>query len=51
MTAWEIFHRLTREEVIEYLDNRQARGFNAILGVLIPELEYVLFTTVPTSCS
>lgn len=47
--AWEIFHRLTREEVIEYLDNRQARRFNAVLAVLIPELECVQSLSVRAS--
>ncbi len=29
-TAWTIFHRLTREEIITYLANRQRKGFNVI---------------------
>ena len=36
-TAWELFHRLNREETIEYLDTRKAQGFNVILAVaLVP---------------
>ena len=38
-TAWELFHRCTREEALEYLDRRQQQGFNAVFSVLIPELE------------
>ena len=36
-TAWELFHALTREEVIEYLDVRQREGFTAIQCVLLAE--------------
>lgn len=32
-TAWGIFQQLTREEVDEYLDNRQKLGFNVIQAV------------------
>lgn len=39
LIAWELLHRLTREEVIEYLDVRQQQGFNGVLTVVIPELE------------
>lgn len=40
--AWELFHRLTREEAIEYLDKRASQGFNAVLAVFLPELECVI---------
>lgn len=36
-TAWELFHRLSREEVIEYLDTRQHQGFNVIQAVALAE--------------
>jgi len=37
-TAWELFHRLDREEATHYFQNRSAKGFNIIQCVLIPEL-------------
>jgi hypothetical protein len=36
-TAWELFHRLTREEASLYLDRRAAQGFNVIQAVAIAE--------------
>lgn len=33
-TAWELFHRLKREEIERYLDNRAAKGFNVIQTVI-----------------
>src|SRR3954468_3300306 len=27
-TGWELFHRLTKEEINIYLENRRAKGFN-----------------------
>lgn len=38
-TAWELFHRLTREEAITYLDTRQAQGFNLIQIVALAEMD------------
>ncbi len=38
-TAWELFHRLTLEEVDIYLGARQAQGFNVIQCVLLAELD------------
>ncbi|MER3462843.1 MAG: hypothetical protein C4342_07690, partial [Armatimonadota bacterium] len=38
-TAWEIFHRLNREEVIEYLDKRQQQRFNVIQTVGLAEFD------------
>jgi hypothetical protein len=38
-TAWEMFHRLTLEEIIQYLDNRSNKGFNVVQAVLIAELD------------
>ncbi|WP_199879890.1 glycoside hydrolase family 140 protein [Arundinibacter roseus] len=36
-TAWELFHRLTREEVEYYLKNRAEKGFNVIHASAIAE--------------
>ena len=36
-TAWEIFHRSTREDAEEYLRDRAAKGFTAIQAVALPE--------------
>ena len=38
-TAWELFHRLTREEIKFYLDNRKAKGFNVIQAVVLAEFD------------
>lgn len=38
-TAWELFHRLTIEEVEKYFANRQARRFNVIQAVALGELD------------
>lgn len=38
-TAWELFHRLTLDEAVDYLDNRAAKGFNIVQAVAIAELE------------
>ncbi len=38
-TAWELFHRLNREETIEYLDARKAQGFTVIQAVAIGEFD------------
>lgn len=37
-TAWELFHRLNREEADMYLRNRAQKGFTAIQAVAIAEL-------------
>jgi hypothetical protein len=36
-TAWEMFARLTREEVEQYLENRRMKGFNVIQVVILTE--------------
>jgi hypothetical protein len=36
-TGWELFHRLTLNEIETYLDNRQLKGFNVIQAVVLPE--------------
>ena len=38
-TAWELFHRLNREEAEEYLANRAERRFNVIQAVALSEFE------------
>ena len=38
-TAWELFHRTTREEAIRYLDNRAKLGFTVVQSVAIAELD------------
>jgi len=36
-TGWELFHRLTKEEINIYLENRRAKGFNVIQAVILAE--------------
>ena len=38
-TAWEIFHRLNREEADRYLQDRAAKGFTVIQAVALAELD------------
>ena len=38
-TAWELFHRLNREEAERYLKNRAAKGFTVIQAVALAELD------------
>ena len=38
-TAWELFHRLTREEIDHYLRDRAARGFTVIQAVALAEFD------------
>lgn len=38
-TAWELFHRLTREEAEWYLEKRRAQGFNLIQAVALAEFQ------------
>jgi hypothetical protein len=37
-TAWELFHRLNREQAVAYLDDRAAKKFNVIQAVALAEL-------------
>ncbi|MBD8490951.1 glycoside hydrolase family 140 protein [Echinicola sp. CAU 1574] len=37
-TAWELFHRLNREEVTLYLEDRASKGFTVIQAVVLAEL-------------
>ena len=38
-TAWELFHRATREEAVRYLDARAAQGYSVIQAVAIAEFD------------
>ncbi len=38
-TAWELFHRLSREEAARYIENRAKRGFTVIQAVALSELD------------
>jgi hypothetical protein len=38
-TAWELFHRLNRDEVTHYLATRSAQGFNVFQAVALSELD------------
>jgi len=38
-TAWELFHRSTREEAARYLENRRLKGFSVIQAVVLAELD------------
>jgi uncharacterized protein DUF4038/collagenase-like protein with putative collagen-binding domain len=38
-TAWELFHRLNREEADRYLEKRASQGFTVIQAVAIAELD------------
>ncbi len=37
-TAWELVHRLDREEVTEYFRNRKEKGFNVVQTVILAEM-------------
>jgi hypothetical protein len=37
-TAWELFHRLNREEATQYLANRAQKGFTVIQAVVLAQL-------------
>src|SRR5678815_1931239 len=38
-TAWELFHRLNREQAAEYLKDRASKGFTVIQAVALAELD------------
>ncbi|SMO52163.1 glycoside hydrolase family 140 protein [Fodinibius sediminis] len=38
-TAWELFHRLDREEANSYLENRAQKGFTVIQAAVLAELD------------
>lgn len=45
-TAWELFHRLNREEAVRYLEDRARKGFTVIQAVTISEIDGL---TVPNA--
>lgn len=45
-TAWELFHRLNREEAARYLEDRARKGFTVIQAVALSELDGL---TVPNA--
>ena len=47
-TAWEIFHRLNRDEMAHYFTQRARQGYTAIQGVVLAEFEGI---TVPNAQS
>ncbi len=38
-TAWELFHRLDRNQATKYLEDRAAKGFTVIQAVVLAELD------------
>ena len=38
-TAWELFHRLNREDAKKYLKNRADKGFTIIQAVVLAEMD------------
>jgi hypothetical protein len=38
-TGWELFHRLKKEEITKYLENRRSKGFNVIQAVILAEFD------------
>jgi len=46
-TAWELFHRLTRDEANDYLQNRKERAINVIQAVVLAECGGL---RVPNAC-
>jgi len=38
-TAWELFHRLSKDEAEKYLENRREKGFTVIQAVVLAELD------------
>ena len=38
-TAWELFHKLNREEAVRYLENRASKSFTVIQAVALAELD------------
>lgn len=49
-TAWELFHRLSREQIMEYLDTRAAQGFNYIQAVILAELDGLNIPNAEGAC-
>jgi hypothetical protein len=43
-TAWELFHRLNREDAERYLKNRAEKGFNVVQAVALAEFDGLTVT-------
>lgn len=41
-TAWELFHRLNKEEAKKYLEDRAKKGFTVIQAVVLAELDGII---------
>jgi len=37
-TAWELFHRLSKPEAVDYLENRKEKGFTVIQAVVLSQI-------------
>ena len=48
-TAWELFHRLNREEATQYLTNRAQKGFTVIQAVALVHLKFVIMTPLDSN--
>ncbi|HET6769190.1 MAG TPA: glycoside hydrolase family 140 protein [Chitinophagaceae bacterium] len=38
-TGWELFHRLNKDQIEYYLENRRQKGFNVVQAVILPEFD------------
>jgi hypothetical protein len=38
-TGWELFHRLNKDEIEKYLENRRQKGFNVVQAVILAEFD------------
>lgn len=38
-TAWELFHRLSKQDAVKYLENRREKGFTVVQAVILAELD------------
>ena len=50
-TAWELFHRLNREEMDHYFAERARQGFTAVQAVALAEFEGVTVPNAPCRCT
>ena len=49
-TAWELFHRLNREDAMMYLENRADKVFTVIKAVVLAELDGLDGLNTPCQC-
>ncbi len=49
-TAWELFHRLTRDEILQYLDTRAAQKYNLIQAVVLAEFDGLMTPNANGDC-